>query len=95
MAFIAYHFHWSGRELMNLEHAERRVLELRDVGRARRRLEGRLVEPDVVEELFEVAALVAGQGAGRHGERERRAEQQRARGRHGAILCRLRGRGIG
>lgn len=24
MAFIAYHFHWSGQELMQLDHAERR-----------------------------------------------------------------------
>lgn len=24
MAFIAYHFHWSNVELMNLEHRERR-----------------------------------------------------------------------
>ncbi|WP_377193563.1 DUF6760 family protein [Ruegeria meonggei] len=25
MAFIAYHFHWSSRELMTLDHAERRT----------------------------------------------------------------------
>ena len=24
MAFIAYHFHWSSRELLGLDHAERR-----------------------------------------------------------------------
>lgn len=24
MAFIAYHFHWSARDLFDLEHAERR-----------------------------------------------------------------------
>jgi uncharacterized protein DUF6760 len=24
MAFIAYHFHWSHAELMNVEHGERR-----------------------------------------------------------------------
>jgi hypothetical protein len=24
MAFIAYHFHWSHAELMNVEHSERR-----------------------------------------------------------------------
>jgi hypothetical protein len=25
MAFIAYHFHWSSRELMGLDHSERRT----------------------------------------------------------------------
>jgi hypothetical protein len=24
VAFVAYHFHWSQEEIMNLEHAERR-----------------------------------------------------------------------
>ena len=24
VAFIAYHFHWSSQEIMNLEHADRR-----------------------------------------------------------------------
>lgn len=24
MAFIAYHFHWTNEELMDMEHAERR-----------------------------------------------------------------------
>lgn len=35
MAFIAYHFHWSSRELMELDHAERRqwVGRISDINR--------------------------------------------------------------
>jgi hypothetical protein len=35
MAFIAYHFHWSSRELMELDHAERRtwVTEISTINR--------------------------------------------------------------
>jgi hypothetical protein len=35
VAFVAYHFHWSYEEIMNLEHAERRrwVTEIAGINR--------------------------------------------------------------
>lgn len=39
MAFIAYHFHWPHRELMELEHHERRRW-CREISTINRRLDG-------------------------------------------------------
>ena len=44
MAFIAYHFHWSRDELMELEHAERRRW-CREISAINRRLDGRPPNP--------------------------------------------------
>lgn len=40
MAFIAYHFHWSSRELMGLDHQERRIW-CREISTINRRLDQR------------------------------------------------------
>jgi len=40
MAFIAYHFHWSHAELMDLDHGERRRW-CRQISEVNRRLDGR------------------------------------------------------
>jgi hypothetical protein len=39
MAFIAYHFHWNWRELMGMEHAERRRW-CREISAINRKLDG-------------------------------------------------------
>lgn len=39
MAFIAYHFHWSGQELMGLDHGERRTW-CREISAINRKLDG-------------------------------------------------------
>ena len=39
MAFIAFHFHWSGAELMALDHAERRTW-VAEISSINRRLDG-------------------------------------------------------
>ena len=48
MAFIAFHFHWDRRELMDLEHAERRRW-CREISMINRRLDG--TPPDPFEGL--------------------------------------------
>jgi hypothetical protein len=48
MAFIAYHFHWSYSEIMQLEHHERRRW-CREISAINRALEGAAANPfDVV-----------------------------------------------
>ena len=44
MAFIAYHFHWSHEELMDLEHAERRRW-CREISAINRKLDDRSGTP--------------------------------------------------
>lgn len=39
VAFIAYHFHWSHREIMNLEHGER-VRWVQEISKINRRVSG-------------------------------------------------------
>ena len=39
VAFIAYHFHWSHREIMNLEHGER-LRWVEEISKINRRLSG-------------------------------------------------------
>lgn len=39
MAFIAFHFHWSRTELLNLEHAERRRW-CQEISAINRRMDG-------------------------------------------------------
>ena len=38
MAFIAYHFHWPSRELLGLDHAERRTW-CREISKINRKLD--------------------------------------------------------
>lgn len=44
MAFIAYHFHWSQREIMQLEHCERRRW-CKEISAINRGLDGALDNP--------------------------------------------------
>jgi hypothetical protein len=44
MAFIAYHFHWTNTELMNLEHGERRRW-CGEISAINRRLDGVIPGP--------------------------------------------------
>jgi hypothetical protein len=44
IAFIAYHFKWSYRELMEMEHAERRRW-CREISKINRRLSGQKESP--------------------------------------------------
>ena len=44
MAFIAHHFHWSYRDLMQLEHGERRRW-CREISAINRRLNGAPANP--------------------------------------------------
>jgi len=44
MAFIAYHFHWSRQEVLELEHAERRAW-CRQISRINRELDGSPANP--------------------------------------------------
>ena len=44
MAFIAHHFHWSYRDLMQLEHRERRRW-CREISRINRALDGAPANP--------------------------------------------------